>query len=433
MLQLIYGASILVFLLIYKIEPYHWEEEMSSFSNLLPQELCTVSQVHSKANALSHHSCHNETNDDFISKQLQSRNFNRMNYELFTMCQLGVGHAGQQTLRLRHAQKLSKSGNNPCIVRLLQQRHGLRYSWTASNNNSAAVFTTLFQVLKNRNISNISFLGDSISMQVAKMFGCDLFRSSFINVVNGEPLLVSVPPSNTKQYATFEMNGQYLSINSSRLFTPCIEYTLPECNTSESIQLFYYNHIKFELENMIQITTTSSSSKIIIFNVGLHFRLQNANNFIPAAAKALLDVAKQNHKKNFILFRETSSQHFNGHSGGYYDGNITSSSTSTSTSHRSSIRLCCDRSIETKAIEEGNWRNTYFRSSLDLLDKEWYRYIGWLPFFSVTLPLHDLHDELNPYNSRGQVDCSHFIYKPFLFYPLWESISDAIIKLEKFI
>jgi len=53
--------------------------------------------------------------------------------------------------------------------------------------------------------------------------------------------------------------------------------------------------------------------------------------------------------------------------------------------------------------------------------------VGWIPFFNTTEALYDMHLESN---NQYKADCTHYIYSPYLFLPLW---LDTIRVMEDFI
>ena len=58
-------------------------------------------------------------------------------------------------------------------------------------------------------------------------------------------------------------------------------------------------------------------------------------------------------------------------------------------------------------------------------------YLGWIPFYNISLELYDLRAESHKIN---QVDCTHFIYSPTAYTVVWYEIQkkyEEIIQSKK--
>ena len=58
----------------------------------------------------------------------------------------------------------------------------------------------------------------------------------------------------------------------------------------------------------------------------------------------------------------------------------------------------------------------------------WSRYVGWIPFFTTTAQLYDLHLESN---NVFNADCTHYVYTPFVFAPHWVNLDRTLSDLSK--
>jgi hypothetical protein len=81
--------------------------------------------------------------------------------------------------------------------------------------------------------------------------------------------------------------------------------------------------------------------------------------------------------------------------------------------------LCCD-SPQSSPFVNGTWRDRLVRETLSHLDPKWPHLIGYLPLFNLTLSLFDLHLDFD--RTKKTIDCTHFLYVPFLFTPFWGDI-----------
>jgi len=82
---------------------------------------------------------------------------------------------------------------------------------------------------------------------------------------------------------------------------------------------------------------------------------------------------------------------------------------------------------DTPSTYEQYWLDRLLIDELQRQDEHWEDLIGWIPFFNTTLQLYDLHVERHgePLNTVGRSDCTHFIYSPFMFLPLWLDMTKA--------
>jgi hypothetical protein len=86
---------------------------------------------------------------------------------------------------------------------------------------------------------------------------------------------------------------------------------------------------------------------------------------------------------------------------------------------------CCQQPVEDP--ERQNWKTHDVLQELHSLDPNWRRYLGWIPFFNVSIQLSDLRIE---YDDLHRVaDCTHFIYTPFAYERLWWDIQTARMNL----
>jgi hypothetical protein len=89
-------------------------------------------------------------------------------------------------------------------------------------------------------------------------------------------------------------------------------------------------------------------------------------------------------------------------------------------------QFCCSRPSPKALVDDLEWRNRLVRQELDKLDHHWSRLVHWLPFFDISAELWDLRAEWNAQTALP--DCTHFIYSPLAFSPLWRALHNALIK-----
>lgn len=81
---------------------------------------------------------------------------------------------------------------------------------------------------------------------------------------------------------------------------------------------------------------------------------------------------------------------------------------------------CCQKTTAGKA---GNFRNVALLAALNRADPKWRNYVGWIPFYHISQQVYNGHVDLF-------ADCTHFIYSPAFFDPLWQSIEYEVMRLQ---
>jgi hypothetical protein len=207
---------------------------------------------------------------------------------------------------------------------------------------------------------------------------------------------------------------------------PCLHDIHEGCDDhfhSEQLSSVYVQRM------LLNISSSPSDHSIIVFNYGLHvltpkIAAWSLHGMIRGIMKSIQMLASQGSKASFF-FRETSSQVFASSEGlikHLDDKRLTfnvDGSYSAMQAHLSPQRpsFCCEfpRTVST----ESDWRNHLIRQYLQDIDPDWSRYVGWIPFYNLSLELYDLRAESHRPNI---VDCTHFIYLPTAYLRLWEEI-----------
>ena len=164
-----------------------------------------------------------------------------------------------------------------------------------------------------------------------------------------------------------------------------------------------------------------SGRTLLLFNQGLHIQsTSNTDKIIHYFSLKLIQLAKSNVSRFYVMFRETAAQHYSQLPGGEFDIQTVH------TVKYSPTDFCCDKNHSSASVQNSNWRNRKFLHYLSQIDSSWNNYIGWIPFYNLSHHLSDIHIGLN---HHFDVDCSHFAYYPFILAPLWYDIEDKFNRL----
>ena len=146
---------------------------------------------------------------------------------------------------------------------------------------------------------------------------------------------------------------------------------------------------------------------------------------VHGVAEGLIRLGRQSLVDNFtVLVLESAAQHFmydidwknkpikNNASGVFIDFNFP---------RRKISGPCCKPTLNNDA---GNFRNIALLKSLCAIDPHWGDYIGWIPFYDAS-QMSNGHVDSN----KDTPDCTHFMYQPFFYDPLYHAIEAEVIRL----
>jgi hypothetical protein len=320
-------------------------------------------------------------------------------------CTLGSGH-----FIVGGASALGGSLHNGlCQTRSLADRP----IFEATN---TSIFIKLFESLVAKKIRRVALIGDSISVQLATFLSCDLLRSGFkiskcdeikhsaVNIymnerMGGCDLVEYVNPSGSHNI----LNGSKVYFYSKRMFLRAIDAPSTR-GRIDSVMLE-------DTEGLIMPLMSLSGSSLVLLNAGLHLHRTGDPNVTRSIkiglGKALYSVASRlRSHSSYLMFRETTSQHFPDGIDGLYETLSMNVSKAYFSSHPSS--KCCD-AINTTAARYHS--DSDLISILNSIDASWRSVLGWIPLFQSSLPLQQYHVEKgrDRYYSR---DCTHYIYAP---------------------
>jgi hypothetical protein len=206
-------------------------------------------------------------------------------------------------------------------------------------------------------VTNLVFLGDSVSTQLAQFLICDLARagvhpassdstdllvkaftpsvaefhlaaSSLSSLLDStHRVLDELSPSSQAHLNSHHSNSMtahgetidILRIHNVQFNLPCIHYFPQGCDTLESTKELTVSYLTSLIENYTRLSSPESYERtVIVLNYGLHIRPKHSQWAIPAMVKAYLRIAMKYHNRPnaegvpqaVFLFRETSSQVF---------------------------------------------------------------------------------------------------------------------------
>lgn len=287
-------------------------------------------------------------------------------------------------------------------------------------------------------------VGDTMTNQKGKFLGCDLARSDGIVIANtkNDLLDVNLHPRSSAEFYLEPTNPlippltkeKPFSISLNRYTLPCPDEVNPDnpnCIADKDFSRRIYNTYKAEMLQYLSGGGVGNKKKVLELNFGLH--VVNEGDLHKEYFEAILNIAKEGRGSFYVLWRETSAQHFAFRKNGLYFGENTGSNHSNSGFPPD--HYCCDalssHDPSSRYDVIADWRNVKARTFLDELDPLWSRYIGWVPFYDFTDTLYDMHLEANyAFNS----DCTHLLYTPFLMakhYVDTQVAFDALVKVDK--
>lgn len=341
-----------------------------------------------------------------------------------------------------------------CTSRGMGDRKNLSGSWSDTDQTISKLLVNLAAAFDNSSdIINLVFLGDSISLQLTQAFLCDALREGLkfssesnltararnytltkFKIRDGSNRSVLFRVHNKQ----FELPCDNIKDTGNETVLPCRDVVDKTSLSQKEIREFnrktVYDFVSSLLTNFSTSSLTSDSSiednnlsrkTLILLNYGLHLNPQTKWQLWPMTS-AIYDWGEKSRVRrenvpfgnsdfDFVFFRETSSQTFSFSEDGYYSKGV-------AIPDNTSEGFCCRFPLKNPFLN--NWRNNDVRDYLNQLDPSWWKTVGWVPLFSETLQLYDMHLEYNP--RKNVIDCTHFFYVPLLFASVWYDIEKAL-------
>lgn len=301
----------------------------------------------------------------------------------------------------------------------------------------------LLTTLRQYNIQKLVFMGDSMSHQMSRFFICDLIRRGVTyKTINATMFLFG--PYSWNRMIWSEKDGEMKSMNSldvietdgnaalidiyykvRQIVWQCGSVKTPSysnlsaatslCNASAPATKLILSELRQSLvsymvdcfKNHSSVSKAVDEGTVFVVNHGLHFPLKIFSDSIAEAviifAKYVRDQARRLNVPMFVIFRETTAQHFVVSQQGKYN--------------KGHPNKCCgptsNRGLE---LEDSVW----LQDSLDRLAPSWRTVLGWSSAYHHTAPLYDLHLEGG--------DCTHFIWHPLSWDVMWWQLKTDVVR-----
>lgn len=166
-------------------------------------------------------------------------------------------------------------------------------------------------------VTNIVFLGDSVSTQLCQYFICDLLRAGASYSSRHTLAVRSFDHTVSELIITSNTGDALLRVHNQQFNLPCLRSidTRTLCDSDKYAEQSSYIYTKELLLNHTAPVATKGTRTYIIFNYGLHLKLKSRVWAIPGMMKAFVEVARATKGKVTFLYRETSSQTFSSSEG----------------------------------------------------------------------------------------------------------------------
>ena len=285
-------------------------------------------------------------------------------------------------------------------LHLYQSAHDLSLEWLANHSlPSDAVRRCdtchIVHTLLEQNLT-LAFVGDSIVRQVAVGLECDLRRRNYN---------VSVTTSRR------ELKDDRWRYHWSSTY----HITVSSGQQSTTIRFFnMFRPDRPELRMLLQ----RYSVDIIVFDHGMHYLVPSESEDF--TEDTLQEFALLPKKVPLIIWKETSTQHYN-NTGGHYSWNTIEKQTSCAPIREAEIQSSLSTTNwMSELINKLNWTllstdHADF-ASIPYIDGK--QEIVMAPFRDFTSSLWEMHPPFP--------DCTHFCSTPFLWLPIWRSIRMAM-------
>jgi hypothetical protein len=250
------------------------------------------------------------------------------------------------------------------------------------------------------------FIGDTISKQNQEALLCELLRTENIDVhgniygvYNGKVSNYTLKWKNNKNrkvdvYFFHMPHGSNANAIKSMGEHNHSMHHLLVANASEINAMKANSSLHLDLDeakDYMRNLTTTYGKVMIVANIGVWY---NSRDRFRKDLQILLEWLNYlGSNKNIVMFRETTSQHWNNSINGYFSA--------TDDAARGDCAPIEDLS------PQHDWRNKVMNS---LVESEELKNITIIPFRDITAPLYNMH----PYSSEWK-DCTSFCYFPMMW------------------
>jgi hypothetical protein len=266
---------------------------------------------------------------------------------------------------------------------------------------------SLLNVLEQKMFSSFSFIGDSVSSQIANaILQLQKFRGNLQNSTVSIKEYTYLPCGLLKIGVTAR-DPQHCFTTSKKLCTD-----------------------RAQAEYLVNRTLNVGKKSVTVLHpFGAH--IWNNKNDLDVArgiALGIIDAAKLAISKgSLILILESPAQHFvydiaQNFSAVNDEGNYTGDFLPSNQFYRKNVAgPCCRATIRS---DDGNYRNIKLKHELDEIDIAWRSYVGWVSFYDISQIVHNGHADAGG-------DCTHFAWSPQWLEALWHFMQHEILRLAK--
>jgi len=164
------------------------------------------------------------------------------------------------------------------------------------------------------------------------------------------------------------------------------------------------------MEDLHEVKQIARDNDVLVFDHGLHYGAQTPAEWRQHMTEMIQQTREQQDSSlKLLLWRETSSQHFNTTGGHFYPTNVKES-----------------KCVPPPSLEHNSTVYNFRRQTTEQLIQELNAttHLKILPFYHYTKLFYDLHMNKN-FN-----DCTHFCSTPALWLYLWRTLRLALEEIE---
>lgn len=300
-------------------------------------------------------------------------------------------------------------------IQYLQKHYGAHDDDNNQQQDTPCDTCRILDLLIQHNLS-LSFVGDSMTRQVAAGLECELLRRGYrVNKTGSKGWWVKNDTHCPSWRYCISRKDEYAVSRVATTSSDAASFDQPDTTATAYIR-YYEVYRPSETDDNDQVKKfIIQTSDIVVFDHGLHWQMPDELvAYRVAMTKYLRGFVEDAKNLTLLAWRETSAQHFDAQGGHFQKKTKCFPMRNVSDHGDGGFRLPLMRQA---AHDAGlSWKSTLDANFSSSPEAENQSELVLLPFRGYTVPLHYFHPG----------ECTHYCHTPYLWLPIWRALRIAL-------